>query len=351
MSSKITLFDFNGNYLAELDKVPVVRSWVRDDFGRAQFTLSIKAPQCTERNLRYGNLVLVEHIPSVDAAGVVHGQLPPWVGVILPPRIWTLGQVQVTAYTPEYLLQYRGMPQGTIKGTPGNLFSQLIQDAVAVSGFYLGGTSILPGAIDTSGPTVSEVVTSSAYDHIKSIATKSGNDWNITGVKDVNNHLSLYANWYLTVKAMTNLLLADSNSRIDASTAILTENGPIYNAVYGQSQTQSLSPVSSQQDLVSMGLYGILHVIQTFPATDQNSVDTASKQFIIANSQPRYVTTPTALDVAQTFTSLFVGALVQYSTLAAGFQGGAIGFTAQYSITSMQYDDATNECALVLGSV
>ena len=348
MSSKITLFNFSGNYLAELDKVPSVRSWVRDDFGRAQFTLSTKAPQCTERNLRYGNLVLIEHVPST--ATPTHGQLPPWVGVIMPTRIWTLGNVQVTAYTPEYLLQYRGMPQGTINGPPGNLFSQLIQDAAAVSGFYSGGTPIYPGAIDASGPTISEIVTSSAYDHIKSIVTKSGNDWNITGVKDANNKLWLYANWYLNIEAATNLLLADSNSSIDASTPILTENGPIYNAVYGQSQTQNLSPVSSQQDLASMGQYGILHVIQTFPVTDQNSVTVAAQQFIAANSQPRMVVTPTALDTALTFGSLFVGAIVQYSTLAVGFQGGALGMTQQYCINSMEYDDMKNECALVLGS-
>ena len=352
MSSKITVFDFAGNYLAELDKVPTVRSWVRDDQGRCTFPISTSSKQCTERNLRYGNLLLIQHIPSVDDTGATHGQLPDWVGFISVPRIWSVGVVQVTAYTMEGLLAYRGMKQRTINGMPGDLFKILIENVRALGNYYDGGTIIHRGSVYVAGLPIQEVIIGSAYDHIKSIQTKSnGQDWNITNTI-VNNKLMFWANWYKKIGQATNLILQDSNCRADPNSPLLTENGPIYNAVYGQSSTQNLSPTDSEHDDVSMDKYGILHTIQIFAAKDRNpaAVTAATKSFLAAHKEPSYVATPAALDRGLTFSSLNIGNILNYSTLAAGFTSTGLGFNAQFSITSMEYDDIANECKLVLGA-
>ena len=89
------VFDQFGNPLDMLE-VRAPRSWLLNDVGQCVFSLSVRDPHCTERNLRYGNLVLVQ------SAG-----LPDWVGVIDPPRGRNYGSVTVTAYSAEYLLKLR----------------------------------------------------------------------------------------------------------------------------------------------------------------------------------------------------------------------------------------------------
>jgi hypothetical protein len=240
-----------------------------------------------------------------------------------------------------------------ISGSPGLIFWQLIVEAAKVARFYSGGTVINTGSIYHEGASISETIIGSAYDHIKSIQTKSdGQDWNITNTIS-NGQLRFFANWYKKIGSPTNLILQDNNSRADPNTPMLTENGPIYNAVYGQSNTQNLSPVSSQHDDASMGKYGILHNIQTFtnPTAAPATVIAATTSFLNAHKEPSYVATPAALDVGLTFSSLDIGNILTYSTVAAGFRAGGLGYNSQFSITSMEYDDTANEVKLVLGDV
>src|SRR5512144_1026498 len=125
MASKITIFDHFLHPLDELIGIPATpRNWVLNGYGRCEFSLSTADPKCTLRNFQFGNLIHIEHIPSVDENGVTTGKLPGWTGIILPPQTWDLGVAHITAYGIEVLLKLRAMPYTTVQGTPKQVFTE-----------------------------------------------------------------------------------------------------------------------------------------------------------------------------------------------------------------------------------
>src|SRR5215211_7474055 len=107
MTSKFSAFSHFCQPLAELNAPTTPRSWVLNDVGRAEFSISTADPKCTEANLQFGNLVHSEHLPTLDANSNLNGKLPSWTGMILPNRDWNTGVLHAAAFSMEGVLTTR----------------------------------------------------------------------------------------------------------------------------------------------------------------------------------------------------------------------------------------------------
>lgn len=346
MPSRLSLFDHHCLPLTEIKAPTTPRSWVLDGYGRCEFSVSTADPKCTEANLQYGNLIYIEHIPSKDEGGVTHGQLPAWVGMILPPRKWDLGVLNVVAYSAEAILAYRAMPFQSIKGTPATLFKGIIEFANKAAGnipFHLG-------VVEDKAAQLGADLRLSAYDHIQTIAKTAGMNWNVTAEIDTKGRLQLYANLYKAKGTDTGLILTNTNSELE--NPLLTEQGSPSNEVFGY--TQANTPQSRQYargaHQAAIDDYGPLQANQTFMGLrDAAGVAAAAQQLAGARGRPVKLVHRVALDRAQTLSALDTGNRVTVKDANAGFSpNGGFGFEVTARILSLDYNDLSNKCPLNL---
>lgn len=357
--SKVRVFSPNGIELAEIS-AGTIRSWVLNDVGRCTFKINIYDALsggvnqfCNPTYLGYGNLILIEHKPSVNADGSTNGVLPPWVGVILPPRSWKYGEVSITAYSAEHLLFFRCTPQPwNVSGTPGSIFQQLIQ--------YANDTSYNPqnypirlGEIYLGGEITTRQMKVSAWEEIKALIQASGGEWNVTPYVDNSNRLSLIANYYL--KQGVDVGRAFSNVDIESASPIYIEQGDIFNWIRGYSQYASSGNVNfaavGDFDLIAQeGLLGsnqsFTGIAGAYSAVGQEAIKAASANFLAANKFPTRTLAPNMLDLGNDFSYVRVGNtwLVQLDTV--GFTQGKLGLSGKVRITAMEYNDMTNQVRL-----
>lgn len=342
MPSRVTIFNHFGMPIAELNTA-TTRSWILDGYGRCQFKLaSFTDPNCNEQTLQYGNLVMVEHLPTRNEFGNAHGQLPNWYGIIVPPREWDYGLVTVTAYSAEHILKYRPMPYVGFGGTVGGLFTQILQYGLAFGGF-----PIQIGSVYANSAYTWEALRLSAYDEIANLTSNFGEDFDVTGVKSPNNQLTLYGNLYSQKGSVVNNLLSEGvggNMKLPK----LVEQGTLSNHTFGynvsNSKGKQINSVSIDQ--ASVGDYNRLGSSQNFTGDTQAAVDATTQAYTNQNSRPIFTLDLVALDVGNTFTDLSVGNIWNVVLKTVGFYGGAIGFQGPVRILGVEYDDLLNEAKL-----
>jgi hypothetical protein len=351
MASRIRIFDHFQKPLIELDGIPTTpRSWILNGYGRCEFsvgydpTLQQSVQQCQERFLQFGNLVHVEHIPSIDENESQNGKLPDWIGIILPPRSWDYGVCHVTVYQAEAILAFRAMPFRFVKGTPSAMMRQMLLDAHARAKNII----IQNGQIDDLALTFSDDLRTNAYDHIKKLIKDSGMDWSITGNVNSKSELELYANLYYRKGIDTGFYLSNTNTEL--SSPLLTEQGTPSNQVFGYSQAQTdrgrFSVETLDQDAIDD--YGYLQLNQTYIGKhDPTSVRNASQSRIDKRSRPVKMIKRIALDYQNTFDYLDVGNTVIVKDTSVGFNpNGGFGFESEVKIISLDYNDLSNKVPL-----
>ena len=344
MASKVTIFDHNMHPLDELSVAVTPRSWVLNDFGRCEFTISTADPKCTERNLQFGNLVFIQHIQSKDEDGTLNGKLPDWVGMILPQRTWDLGMVHVTAYSAEFILAFRAMPWRSIKGTPKDMFSSILQYAAESAPNII----IQPGTLDDVTDNQSDNLRTNAYDHIKKLTTNGGMDWDVTGQLDSKGSLQLYGNLYASKGTYTGQTLTTTNSQLESPA--LTEQGAPANVVIGHSQAQTARDRLDWKAVHQEALddYGPLETNNTFLGIhDMAGLKSASQASADKSGRPVKILHRTALDYKNTFSLLNTGNTWDLFDTTVGFlAGGGFGIQTRVKIKSMDYNDLSNKCPL-----
>lgn len=371
MASKIMVFDNMGNMLDEFVSTTTVRSWVLNDYGRCEFTMSTYDPKCNAKNLNYGNILLIQHVPSVSVDRnnnpQTNGQLPDWVGVIVPPRTWGINKVTVVAYSAEYIMLNRAMPDDVITDSAGGIFWELINYSNDDADEY-GAIEIEPGQIDTSGATHSETLKLSALEHAKAVASTYGNDFDITPAVIGNGHLLLQGNFYMMKGVNTQFILSDGdNANIEFNESILTEQGTLGNAVIGYGATVStkvigaghghrkgrVSTTKSRQstedaDMNSILKYGLYLSNQSYNVSSLSDIHLANQQFLSQNSEPIMTFQINAADNLKTFDNLVVGNVLQLTLTTIGFFGGQIGFQDWVRLDGVEYDDLQNKAKLIM---
>lgn len=343
MSSRITIFDHFARRLVEIEAPTTPRSWVLNDYGRCEFSLSTSDPKCIENNLQFGNLVFIEHLPSVDETGNKHGKLPDWVGMILPPRSWDLGVCHVSAYAAEAILAFRAMPYVSVKGTPKLVFEKILEHA----GESAKNIIIQPGNLDDKSLTFPDDLRTNAYDHIKKLTNDAGMDWDVVGDIDSKGNLSLYANLYEKKGVDTTLVLHNGNTELNGP--LLTEQGTPSNQVFGYSQAQTRQARQRVEVLNQAALddYGPLQLNQVFVGKhDITSVQNAAQVRVNERGRPKKLFKRILLDHSDAFDMADIGNRMQVRDTNVGFYNGGFGVSETVRVISMDYNDLSNKVPL-----
>ncbi len=352
MTSRIRIFGHDCKFLTELSGVPTTpRAWSLNKWNRCEFSvgynplLSQASQKWQERYFQFGNLVHIEHLPSTDWTLAKRGKLPDWTGIILPDRSWDIGIGHVTAYSAEAILAFRAMPFQTISGTPKVMFTEILRLAHATAKNIV----FQPGQLDDLPITLPEDLRTNAYDHLLTLITDSGMDWDVTGQVDEKGNLQLFANLYVQKGITTNLTLNSSNTELQGP--LLTEQGTPSNQVFGYSQSSSsasrFGPLEGiHQNAVND--YGPLQLNQVYIGKrDPRSVQQAAQNRAETRGRPVKLIKRIALDKDKTFNNLAVGNILNVKDNKVGFHpNGGYGFDAQVRILSMDYNDMSNKVVL-----
>ncbi len=359
--SRVRIFSPGGLMLDEID-VPTVRSWVLNAQstapGRCNFTVPIYDalsggfnPKCTASNFQYGNLVLIEHMPSVNADGTTNGLLPPWCGLMLAPQSWEYGKLAVTAYSIEWLLNYRPLPLGSVDTNTTGMVNTILTDANnLVTNLFGGGMLVQPGAIDVSKNAGVELTFSgSAYDTLQTLARYANSDWDVTAQLSANNQLQLFLNWY--AQKGINSPYVVSNNNLQSTTQLYTEQGEFYNTVlaYTDAATEGARTFTVGQNAVGFAKNGLLAKVMSFPGTAgmaSSALQNVATSWLNQYAQPTKTFAPTILDVDQVFSYCVTGNTMYIQNDTVGFSQGGIGINGKIRLTAIEYSDLTNSCRL-----
>lgn len=289
------MFNWQGQYLCELQDIPFTRSWVTNSpsnqnggIGQCTFTISKKDNNFSLKNLTYGNLLYIHH-PT----------LPDWVGQVVeqPGLHWKYGEVDVTVMAAEQILMQRGMnPADNVKGTVGGCFADLLDKANSLAvtdnnGGAIGCTQIMPGQIFLGGAQVSEPLSKDVLMHMRNILktnqTKSNviYDFDITPSIDQNGRLILNLNLYEHRGIDTLQTISDADF---ASDYTFDEQGPIENVINGYSRRKApanpdTAVAGHSFDATSAAMYGprsytISNASQTDVSANQAAADSELMQ-------------------------------------------------------------------------
>lgn len=350
MTSRVRIFDKSLQPIDQLDNIATTpRSYVLNGYGRCEFSIGTDDPKCTQRNFQFGNWVHIEHIPSTNDDDTINGILPPWTGIILPPRSWDVDTLHITAYSAEAILAYRAMPYVTLSGTPAEAFRAIVGYANQhPSTTRTPPLSIALGTVDDLAVTFADDLKTNAYDHIGKLVKFTGMDWDVAGSVGSRGLLKLTANLYARRQTRTPLVLDTDNTELQ--NPLLTEQGTPTNQIFAY--THAYTDADRQlQELVYEGSYNDYGPIQINTVYvgqhDATSIYNATRTRLDERGRPAKLFKRVALDVGDTFSHLGVGNLVEVHEPRVGFnEAGGFGFRAAVRIRSMDYNDLSNKAPL-----
>lgn len=309
------------------------RQWVKNQFGECKFELA--AERVDPVLMEKGNFLMLEH-----------DDLPIWVGYVDLPQTWAAGKVVFTVYSAERLFQLRpGLPGKLLKGTAGNIFTQIIEIANSYA-----ETLIRPGDIYVGGVSREETVTlAPLYDDIIRISKRSRNDWWIEP-QVVNGQLTLLAHW--EERRGDDLEFAlEEGVNIELKDNLMDEQGEIWNGVigYGNGATWDSKPKSALiVDQDSWDEHGP-RIRGVFVDTDSPStVEAGARAFLRQHKQPRRSFNLTATNVNGTFKQLDIGNVVDLKTLRTGYEHGEQGIETSIEILEITYKEAGETVDLIV---
>lgn len=339
MSSRVLIYNRDLTTAAAEVQASVERSWVLNEYGKAQFTLATSEAACNREVLRFGNYVAIEH-----------DRLPTWCGVLYPPRTWGKGQVQATAYSMEFVLKYRrGPTQRVLSGTAGSIFEQMLALANQTA-----DTFIRAGEVYGGGKTRQETVNlTKLYDEIRRVAKRAGNDWNVTAEIDELGRLAFSGNWYEQAGTELDWALHEGVN-LEFGDQPLNEQGEIINDFVGFGPGASWESKGSYRafDSESMAEFGVWQSAGALEAATPANIQQGAESKVRQNAYPRNTYQCTALDVGDTFYNLRVGNVVGLRYFTVGFQpASGVGVEARVRVLGMAYSDARNTVELVVDEV
>ncbi len=327
--SRIQIFGHDGYALTDVI-ANADRSWSLSKYGRCEFTIPVISDKCRRRYLEYGNFVLIQH-PS----------LPAWGGMIDPPRTWGNNKVTVTAYTAEYILNYRRVGFDTLKVTEGGLFAHAIDIANKVD-----DSRIFKAApIDESGvATTYELREEIMYTYLRNKLTY---EWHFVPVLD-NGRLLFEASLYEKFVNIKDFNLKDGYN-IERSDDTLTEDGKIYTAYLGLGKGSSWGNryQYKTEDTEASGRYGYREGLAEVDSRDVATIEETANKELKKNKKAQDSFDLSAIDKDGTFKQLDLGNVLHASMSVCGFTGDKVGKSADVRITGMTYLENKGVCRLI----
>lgn len=251
MASRIRFFNRRGIPLEEI-VATTKRSWLLNKTGDCTFQMSRRDDKLIKSVVANGNIVLITN-PDTK----------PWVGVLDTPRAWMRKGPVFTAYQADIIFQYQEdqlvdpasnvirLPI-TLKGTAGSIFEQIIN-----RGNEYDDTLIRVGEVHKGGVDRQETLNSNYLSHVRAIAERAANDFDVTPEVQANNTLLLRGNWYAQKGSVKDITL-EEGVNIECQDEIANEQGTIVNSVMGigSGATAGTRIGALSQDALSMLQFG-----------------------------------------------------------------------------------------------
>jgi len=331
-TGQITIYSKYGEPLTDI-RAGVVRSWVLNGVGQAEFGIAYTDPKCRRAYFEFGNYVTIEHT-----------NLPIWAGVIDTPRQWRGNYLTVRAYEMGYMLKYRRTTAGLkLTGKAGEIASDLVRLANEQ-----GDTQLRVGEIYGGGSDREETLGDTAYSHMDAVRRRSGNEWTIIPDLDGKQLVGNF-NWhYKAGRTVTEIELTEKNTEKTSYT--LSEEGEILNDIrgYGDAITSATRLVAYSQDYESMGRYGRRQGTKTYSGNRQQAtLDANTAADVALRKNPEMVFQATALDVGSTFNALRLGNRIGVNVSGVGFTDDGLGYRSTVRIVGMRYSDFTDSVELI----
>lgn len=322
-----TIYSKEGFPLADF-RSAVTRSWLLEDIGEAVFYIPVSSSKCKLEYLEFGNFVRVQH-----------GDLPEWVGIIDTPRIWRNGYVEVHAFEPAYLLQYRYPPiDFTVTGTPGEKFSALLDQANTQ---FL--TSIVEGNVSELGSSTEEKFSLNIYKHIHDLCYRFAMEWRTYPIIDTNGRLSVHMDFVSRVGIDTDAELIQGKNILYGD-APYEESGELVN--YIDAMTEETDAPAT---LVSYGVpmpYGFRMKRDTFFGVLADSLPELAVNSV-AKTRSASISAPlTVANVNGLFSNINVGNTLSYRYNNIGFNNGGLGVSNRIRIAGFRFDEVMGTCEL-----
>jgi len=327
MASRIRLFDRRGTLLYE-PSAPAFREWVLNDIGNASFTIKADG---LESFVQAGNYVTIEHDKLPDI----------YSGIIAAARPWAAKTITVNAKSSMSLFSLRrGEYQQPVSGSWGVVLSQLI-------GLLNGPeqTLLRIGTYDDGISYDSVVDLSNMYTYLQRALAQSQTRLDFRPVV-TNGKLIIYIDMQPTLYTESDLILREGLN-IERNSPLLIEQGEIYNDinVLGVDLNQ-VKFLANATDPISIELYGLRQTLFS-EGQSQADVDRLAVVRLAQYAYPRKTISMTAIDENNTFLNVRVGNSGFAELQTVGYLNGGIGLRGTASIRVVQFDDKTEEAALV----
>lgn len=335
---RVSVLDKYGYYIGDLRTAPVYDDVLNSDpsVGRCDFTISRSDPKYSKKYLQIGNYILIR-----DAV------LPDWIGVIVK-RTWNYGSVDILAMQAAYVLAKRGTPVQKITGTAGTIFTKFID---ATNNLLYNEKPIKIGVVYNGGTQREETGGNDALSHLQSLASRTGNDFEVTYDFDVNGRLYLVANWYERRGVVTGKYFREGHN-IELADGVLEEDGrEMVNALEGRgdASTTGTRITSTKYDTDSIAEYGLNHGTKTYSGNkEQATLDNNVVSDIAANGNPVKSYDPTVLDVGDTFQYIGLGNTHEMDLNTSGFTNAGTGANDIVRTAGYEIDAVTRKVRLLV---
>ena len=292
--TRVLLADKTGLVLAETAARVKAVSERLSNYGRADLLFSRNDITAVADNLQFGGRVLIQF----------DNGLPDWGGVFELPRMWTRGDIALTAYSGAYLLALRrtGKSREFANATVGEIFTAVINEANAVAdmGIIVGDVW---GGGDVHSP---DYHLDSLYDIIKNsvCGRLSTADFAVEPIL-VNGRLSFEAHLYERRGAdkLNIALLEGHNVQVRS----FNEQGPLHNEINlagsdtsgtGSSGWGDGRLIAQARDLDSINTYGLRQYSEVHSGvTSQVTLDGSAENILSERAQPHLLYDLAALDL------------------------------------------------------
>ena len=321
--SQIRVFDSDGKPLADLSAA-VSRSWILNGTGTAIISIAKTDAKCTENNLRFGNLVLIE---ETDAGA--------WGGVILPPRRWGDHEVTVSAYTAERILKHRYYDAATTAtGTAGDIFTTLIEDAEAIDDVFT-----LDTVYDGGESWTEEVQYTNTLEIMKRISARSGQDWSIEPALTGGGVLYFLARWHESRGTTRANVVLEEGTHFASTTLAFTEQGSIVNDLTLQAYTGTSTVTTvTASDAASIVSHGTYQGVFTESLPSGYTAQTYADYLLTLYKNPRRTFSLSVVNDTATLAYLGLGDIVGVRLMRYGFTENTLGFATTIRVLAKELD-------------
>jgi len=328
------LFDRDGEMLDEFGGI-FKRSSGVNSIGELRFTLAVNDEKNIESNLRFKNWIVILNDDGREF----------WAGRLDKDRGWGNGTSKHFAYSAEDMFNDRIGPY-SLPYALLNTAGVIAKNVLAIAN-EKEDTLIRPGDIYTGGKRCGTFISPATYlsENLAQVVKQSGHEWEVVP-QIVNNHLTLYLNWYERIGTEVDGGLNDRNCKVDEDS--LTEiTRPLKNRMLGVGSDKEVKTNYLASNRASIDKFGLQEGRIDVNAGTKEGVEYLTRQELAWRAFPADMFKATATNIDGTYTLLRKGNVLSFENAKAGYgPKGTIGTQSAVRIMGMADGDDVEGIAL-----